>query len=329
MFVFRFSAKGLLNLDRGGASDPFLRLAKLTTKASGKWSDGKNLTLGKEVGKTIHKTPVVMNDLDPNFEGFRVDATCCNGDLKRPLHLSVYDWDKDGTHDLIGQVKASFTDLATAADAGKAIKITNPRSTAQTGTLICHEARISDEAEQQLMILMAEICLAFSVSFSELKAFDAALKWAKDGLVSLLQGGSLPSDVAIPHPRAIEALCALPPRKVLLLIVAYESIGAAQQSIGRPADDAYDTSEALEEQLLALEARHSQNADRLLSCTDDVNAVDIFEAVNVVAVQSGMQMKVSVQQDLQNLRDRYCASPQNSGGSSRLGRLAPGTRGGS
>ncbi len=51
---FRFSAKGLMNLDRGGASDPFLRIAKMQssaakTQARAHWRDAKDASLGKLV----------------------------------------------------------------------------------------------------------------------------------------------------------------------------------------------------------------------------------------------------------------------------------------
>ena len=92
LFCFRMVARGLLNLDKGGASDPFLRLARLSSKARERWIEGKNAKLGKEIGKTVHKTPVVMNDLDPVFAPFQIDAQRLNGgDLARPLHISVFD----------------------------------------------------------------------------------------------------------------------------------------------------------------------------------------------------------------------------------------------
>lgn len=50
----QFSAKGLMNLDRGGASDPFLRIARMQsgpgiTQARAHWRDAKDASLGKVV----------------------------------------------------------------------------------------------------------------------------------------------------------------------------------------------------------------------------------------------------------------------------------------
>lgn len=44
-----------------------------------------------------------MNDLSPNWAKFEIDASrFSGGDTARVMHFAVYDWDKDGTHDLIG-----------------------------------------------------------------------------------------------------------------------------------------------------------------------------------------------------------------------------------
>jgi hypothetical protein len=156
-FVFRFSARNLPNLDGDrGASDPFLRLARLGVKASHKWQESKNIALGREVGKTMHKTSVVMNELSPDFEEFRVDASAlCGGDLKRPMYLSVYDWDKDMQHDLIGSVKATFNELAKLSREGKGVKLVHPVTQENAGTLHCREARISDEAVRAGAVYLA------------------------------------------------------------------------------------------------------------------------------------------------------------------------------
>ena len=52
--VLTFQAKGLANLDRGGKSDPFLRVAK-TGGSRNKWREGKDAALGREVGKTVRR----------------------------------------------------------------------------------------------------------------------------------------------------------------------------------------------------------------------------------------------------------------------------------
>ena len=202
----------MLNLDRGGKSDPFLRLGKLTGNTN--WRDAKNEALGREVGRTVrasaaaaaavvaelggrhcsgstaptttmpnmkisavavaaaavvqvYKTEVVMNNLSPQWHAFKVEAgRLCNCDRNRKIFLSVYDWDKDGTHDLIGQARASFAELEQLANGGGGgsdacgVKLTHPKmgSTA-VGTLMVAEARMSDEVERELLCLRAQVCL--------------------------------------------------------------------------------------------------------------------------------------------------------------------------
>ena len=202
-------------------------------------------------GKTVWKTNVVMNDLSPKWDKFEIDASrFCGCDTARVMHFAVYDWDKDGTHDLIGMVTASFKDLETLATKRKGLALVHPKSNLKTGTLYVQTAQISDEQEQKLLILQAEVALNFAATFSASNAPEAALKWAKKALISLLTGGKLPSDAPIPHPSAIDALMTLPRVKIVLLVVAYAAIGACQQRLGLPCSDAFDTSAAIESRLL-------------------------------------------------------------------------------
>ena len=248
----RFAARSLMNLDGAhGQSDPFLRIAKVPHGGRAAWRNAKDAAMGKEVGKTVWKTNVEMNNLDPKWEKFEIDASrFCGCDTARPTHFAVYDWDKDGTHDLIGMCTASFKEIERAALTKKGMPLTHPRSKLRTGTLFCLKAVVSDEQEQKLLTLQAQVALNFAATCSANNAPEAALKWAKKALISLLTGGALPSDAPIPHPSAIDALMTLPRDKVVLLIVAYQSIGVEQRRLGLPCDDALDTAEAIETRLL-------------------------------------------------------------------------------
>ena len=248
----RFAARSLMNLDGAhGQSDPFLRIAKVPQGGRAAWRNAKDAAMGKEVGKTVWKTNVEMNNLDPKWEKFEIDASrFCGCDTARPTHFAVYDWDKDGTHDLIGMCTASFKEIERAALTKKGMPLTHPRSKLRTGTLFCLKAAVSDEQEQKLLTLQAQVALNFAATCSANNAPEAALKWAKKALISLLTGGALPSDAPIPHPSAIDALMTLPRDKVVLLIVAYQSIGVEQRRLGLPCDDALDTAEAIETRLL-------------------------------------------------------------------------------
>ena len=71
-----------------GKSDPFVEISR--ENADGSWS-------------AVHKTEVVMKTLNPTWKPFSVPVRIlCNGDYERRLRFTCYDWDSDGSHDLIG-----------------------------------------------------------------------------------------------------------------------------------------------------------------------------------------------------------------------------------
>lgn len=66
----------------------------------------------------VHKTEVVMKTLglvivvalltctDPKWKPFAVNVgKLCNGDPERPIQVECYDWNKSGSHELIGTFK--------------------------------------------------------------------------------------------------------------------------------------------------------------------------------------------------------------------------------
>eukprot|EP01044_Picomonas_judraskeda_P024870 COSAG03_NODE_7011_length_976_cov_1.110604_1_plen_249_part_10 len=85
---FQFRAKGLINLDDNGKSDPFLTISRNRLKKT--WTRSE----------IICKTEYVLNDLNPKWREFTVDVRdLCGGDLSGKIVLTVFDWDKDGGHD--------------------------------------------------------------------------------------------------------------------------------------------------------------------------------------------------------------------------------------
>ncbi|TSM52260.1 Copine-8 [Bagarius yarrelli] len=60
-----------------------------------------------------HKTEVVKNTLDPVWQAFKIPVRAlCNGDSDRAIKIEVYDWDRDGGHDYIGEFKTSYRELS-------------------------------------------------------------------------------------------------------------------------------------------------------------------------------------------------------------------------
>ncbi|MBN3288831.1 CPNE8 protein, partial [Polyodon spathula] len=60
-----------------------------------------------------HKTEVVKNTLNPVWQAFRIPVRAlCNGDFDRTIKIEVYDWDRDGSHDFIGEFTTSYRELS-------------------------------------------------------------------------------------------------------------------------------------------------------------------------------------------------------------------------
>ena len=60
----------------------------------------------------VHKTEVIKNTLNPTWKGFKVPlVVLCNGDYSRTIKIECYDWDNDGSHDLIGEMFLDINQL--------------------------------------------------------------------------------------------------------------------------------------------------------------------------------------------------------------------------
>ncbi|XP_063953794.1 copine-8-like isoform X1 [Lytechinus pictus] len=73
-----------------------------------------------------HKTEVIKNSLDPVWRPFSLMVrTLCNGDLDRTIKVECYDWDSDGSHDLIGEFNTNMRELSTRK--GTTFDLINPK----------------------------------------------------------------------------------------------------------------------------------------------------------------------------------------------------------
>ncbi|KAG1707360.1 hypothetical protein DVH05_026552 [Phytophthora capsici] len=95
----RFSATALANMDgMFSKSDPFLVISRLR-------EDGSSWT-------QVHRTETIDNNLNPNWRRFELPMQqLCNGDYKRPLTLQVFDEDRGGKSELIGQVQTTLEEI--------------------------------------------------------------------------------------------------------------------------------------------------------------------------------------------------------------------------
>ncbi|XP_037266506.1 copine-5-like isoform X2 [Falco rusticolus] len=96
--TLQFCANKLDKKDFFGKSDPFMVFYRSN-------EDG-TFTI-------CHKTEVVRNTLNPVWQAFTIPVRAlCNGDYDRAIKVEVYDWDRDGSHDFIGEFTTSYRELA-------------------------------------------------------------------------------------------------------------------------------------------------------------------------------------------------------------------------
>uniref|UniRef100_A0A3Q3VQ07 C2 domain-containing protein n=1 Tax=Mola mola TaxID=94237 RepID=A0A3Q3VQ07_MOLML len=95
--TMQFCANKLDKKDFFGKSDPFMVFYRSN-------EDG-TFTI-------CHKTEVVKNTLNPVWQAFSIPVRgLCNGDYDRTIKVEVYDWDRDGSHDFIGEFTTSYKEL--------------------------------------------------------------------------------------------------------------------------------------------------------------------------------------------------------------------------
>ncbi|GAA6093197.1 copine-8 isoform X1 [Tachysurus ichikawai] len=96
--LLQFCGNNLDKKDFFGKSDPFLVFSRSN-------EDG-TYTI-------CHKTEVIKNTLDPVWQAFKIPVRAlCNGDSDRSIRIEVYDWDRDGGHDYIGEFNTSYRELS-------------------------------------------------------------------------------------------------------------------------------------------------------------------------------------------------------------------------
>uniref|UniRef100_A0A7N8XBM0 Copine Va n=1 Tax=Mastacembelus armatus TaxID=205130 RepID=A0A7N8XBM0_9TELE len=95
--TMQFCANKLDKKDFFGKSDPFMVFYRSN-------EDG-TFTI-------CHKTEVMKNTLNPVWQPFSIPVRAlCNGDYDRTIKVEVYDWDRDGSHDFIGEFTTSYKEL--------------------------------------------------------------------------------------------------------------------------------------------------------------------------------------------------------------------------
>uniref|UniRef100_A0A672L4M4 Copine 8 n=1 Tax=Sinocyclocheilus grahami TaxID=75366 RepID=A0A672L4M4_SINGR len=115
--MMQFCANKLDKKDFFGKSDPFLVFYRSN-------EDG-TFTI-------CHKTEVVKVNLNPVWQAFKIPVRAlCNGDFDRTIKVEVYDWDRDGGHDFIGEFSTSYRELSRGQSQFNVYEVINPKKKAK------------------------------------------------------------------------------------------------------------------------------------------------------------------------------------------------------
>eukprot|EP00076_Gallus_gallus_P038258 XP_025003796.1 copine-3 isoform X3 [Gallus gallus] len=99
--LFEVEARKLDNKDFFGKSDPYLEFHKQT--ADGNWV-------------MVHRTEVIKNNLNPVWRPFKISLnSLCYTDMDKPIKVECYDYDSDGSHDVIGSFQTTMSKLKEAS----------------------------------------------------------------------------------------------------------------------------------------------------------------------------------------------------------------------
>ncbi|RXG67368.1 Synaptotagmin-3 [Armadillidium vulgare] len=113
------AAKDLDKKDFLGKSDPFLVLSR---------------SLQDNVFVPVHKTEVIKKNLNPNWKQIIIPArTLCGGDENRPIKFECFDWDADGSHDLIGEFQTNLKALKEGSGSQNVYTFINPKKQKKSG----------------------------------------------------------------------------------------------------------------------------------------------------------------------------------------------------
>uniref|UniRef100_A0A3Q3W7X5 C2 domain-containing protein n=1 Tax=Mola mola TaxID=94237 RepID=A0A3Q3W7X5_MOLML len=75
-----------------------------------------------------HKTEVIKNNLNPVWQPFNIPVRAlCNGDYDRTVKVDVFDWDRDGSHDFIGEFTTSYRELSRGQSQFNVYEVLNPK----------------------------------------------------------------------------------------------------------------------------------------------------------------------------------------------------------
>lgn len=141
-FLFAFQCKKLDAKDFNfgfGKSDPFYAISRCN-------EDGSFME--------VFRSEKYKKDLNPRFKQQKLSLSrLCNNDVARPVLIRVYDYDGDGSHDLIGEFQTSIEGLLRGSNDAQWFPLVHPptkkkykkKSYKDSGKLLCTMAALHDK----------------------------------------------------------------------------------------------------------------------------------------------------------------------------------------
>uniref|UniRef100_A0A3B4Z6L5 Copine-9-like n=1 Tax=Stegastes partitus TaxID=144197 RepID=A0A3B4Z6L5_9TELE len=165
--TMQFCANKLDKKDFFGKSDPFLVFYRSN-------EDG-TFTI-------CHKTEVIKNNLNPVWQSFTIPVRAlCNGDYDRTVKVDVYDWDRDGSHDFIGEFTTSYRELSRGQSQFNVYEVLNPKKKGKkkkyvnSGTVTLLSFKVESECTSVLLSPTGPTSLHYMSPY-QMNAYAMALK---------------------------------------------------------------------------------------------------------------------------------------------------------
>jgi len=100
IYFLQFKGKKLDKKDFFGKSDPYLVFYRL--RSDGQWLK-------------IHSTEIIKSNLNPIWQPFEITSQkLCNGDPNCQIKIECWDWDRNSSHDFIGEVNTTVSGISIA-----------------------------------------------------------------------------------------------------------------------------------------------------------------------------------------------------------------------
>lgn len=118
--ILQFCGRNLDRKDWFGSSDPFLEFQRV----------GENGSY-----HVVHRTEVIKWTLNPNWKPFIIPVrTLCAADMDRSIKIVCYDWNRSGSHSLIGEFCTTLRELSNGSGPATVFHCIHPRKQAKNPT---------------------------------------------------------------------------------------------------------------------------------------------------------------------------------------------------